>query len=86
MACEFLGIGAGPDGVPVYWAAPDGGSDTPFRKIESEPASVTFESQAHPYPARIRYRLAGGTLAATIEGSNGDRPMSWAWYRLAEPD
>lgn len=82
-AFEFLRITAGPDGVPIYWAAPEGGAAAPFRQIESTSGSVTFENRANPYPTRIRYRLSGETLEATVEGRNGDRPMSWSWRRVS---
>lgn len=84
-AFEFLRIVAGPDGVPIYWATPEGGTTTAFRQIASGPRSVTFENRANSYPTRIRYRLSGETLEATIEGPNGDSPMSWTWHRRTRP-
>lgn len=67
-AFEFLRITAGPDGVLLYWAAPQGGAATPFRRVGSASGLVTFENRANPYPMRITYRLLGDTLEATIEG------------------
>jgi hypothetical protein len=81
-AFEFLRIVTAQDGVPVYWAAPSGGSRTPFRLIEFRPRSATFENLANAYPTRIRCRRSGETMTATIKGAEGARPMSWTWRRL----
>jgi hypothetical protein len=81
-AFEFLRIVTAKDGVPVYWAAPSGGSPTPFRLIESGPRSATFENLANAYPTRISYRRSGEIMTAAIEGPNGAQPMSWTWRRL----
>jgi hypothetical protein len=83
-AFEHLRISAGPDGVPVYWAAPQGGAATPFSQIDAGPGSVTFENRANAYPTRISYRRSGDTLNATIEGPSGDRRQTWTW-RLTRP-
>ena len=83
---EFLRIAVGPDGIPVYWAAPGGGPAIPFRMVAFAPSTVTFQNLDNPYPKRIRYRRSGDILEATIEGGKGDQPQSWIWHRLARPD
>lgn len=84
-AFEFLRIEAGEDGVPVYWAAPAGGTPVPFRLVAAEPGLAVFENPAHDYPTRITYRRTNDTLVATIEGAGGANAMSWTWRKLGAP-
>lgn len=79
---EFLRLQAGEDGVLVYLAQPGGRSPAvPFRLIQSDSASATFENPGHDYPQRIRYERSGDLLTATISKVDGSNAMSWSFRR-----
>jgi hypothetical protein len=78
---EFLRLQAGEDGVPVYWASPNGVPAVRFRLTESGPADATFDNPDHDYPQRIHYRRDGDRMVATISALDGSHAMSWT-YRL----
>jgi hypothetical protein len=79
---EFLRIAAGPDGVPVYWASPDGRPPVAFRLSQSGPGRVVFDNPQHDYPQRIAYQRSDGGLVATVSALDGSHAMRWR-YRLA---
>jgi hypothetical protein len=78
---EFLRIQAGADGVPVYWASPNGVPPVGFRLTRSGSASATFDNPGHDYPQRIVYRRDGEALVATISAIDDSRATSWTHRR-----
>lgn len=78
---EFLRLQAGADGVPVYWASPNGVPPVGFRLSQAGPSSATFDNPAHDYPQRIRYRRDGETLVATISAIDDSHATSWTYRR-----
>ena len=78
---EFLRLQAGPDGVPVYWASPNGIAPVPFRLTRSGPSSATFDNPGHDYPQRISYRRDGEALVATISAIDDSHAMTWIYRR-----
>ena len=78
---EFLRLQAGADGVPVYWASPNGVAPVGFRLTEAGPSSATFDNPAHDYPQRIRYRRDGDALVATISAIDDSHATSWTYRR-----
>jgi hypothetical protein len=67
---EFLRIEARPDGV-FYVAQPGGRPPTDFKLTEAAEGKAVFENPQHDHPKIIRYRLAGDTLVAEVEGDEG---------------
>jgi hypothetical protein len=78
---EFLRLQAGADGVPVYWASPNGVTPVGFRLAQAGHESATFENPAHDYPQRIRYRRDGDALVATISAIDDSHAMTWTYRR-----
>ena len=78
---EFLRIQAGADGVPVYWASPNGAPPVGFRLSRAGPSSATFDNPGHDYPQRISYRRDGEALVATISAIDDSRATSWTYRR-----
>jgi hypothetical protein len=78
---EFLRIQAGADGVPVYWASPNGVPPVGFRLSRAGPASATFDNPGHDYPQRIVYRRDGEALVATISAIDDSHATSWTYRR-----
>ena len=64
---EFLRIEMR-DGLPVYWAQPQGGAAVPFKLTQADAGTARFENPAHDFPQRIEYRRNGQTLRAEIAG------------------
>lgn len=81
---EFVRIAANEQGVPVYWASPGGGPAVPFKLVQSDRGSATFENPAHDYPVRIEYRRDGDQLIATISGQDGADRSTWQFRRLSD--
>jgi hypothetical protein len=78
---EFMRIAADAAGRISFWASPAGGAAVPFRLVSSGPREAVFENVKNDYPTRIVYRRTGATLAATISGAEGSKPMSWTFRR-----
>jgi hypothetical protein len=78
---EFLRIQAGADGVPVYWASPNGVTPVGFRLSSAGPSTATFDNPDHDYPQRIRYRRDGEALVATISAIDDSHAMTWTYRR-----
>jgi hypothetical protein len=78
---EFLRLQAGADGVPIYWASPNGVPPVGFRLTRPGPASATFDNPGHDYPQRIVYRRRGAALVATISAIDDSRATSWTYRR-----
>jgi hypothetical protein len=79
---EFLRIQADADGVPTYYAQPNGGPPVGFRLIAHDATSATFENPQHDYPQRIRYELwHNDTMWATISKLDGSSAMRWQYRR-----
>ena len=78
---EFLRIQAGADGVPVYWASPNGAPPVGFRLTRAGPGSATFDNPGHDYPQRIVYRRDGEALVATISAIDDSHATSWTYRR-----
>jgi len=82
---EFMRLAPGKDGVPTYWASPNGAPAAPFRLTAAGAASATFENPANDYPTRITYHREGDRLHAIITGKNGANPQSWTYVRRKIP-
>ena len=78
---EFLRLQAGADGVPVYWASPNGVTPVGFRLTQAGPSSATFDNPGHDDPQRILYRRDGDALVATISAIDDSHAMSWTYRR-----
>ena len=78
---EFLRIQADGDGVPTYYAQPEGRPPVAFRLTAHDTTSATFERPQHDFPQRIVYRRSGDTLVATISALDGSRATSWTYRR-----
>ena len=84
---EFMRIQADPDGVPVYWAAPGGGTPVPFRLDGQERNQASFINPEHDYPQRISYLRDGDRLQATIANLDGSSPIVFQWrMQPSDPD
>jgi len=81
---EFLRIYAAGDTL-VYAAMPSGQQPIEFRSRSVSLNEVVFANPAHDFPQRIRYRLAGDLLIATIEGDReGKRqPVVFTYQRAS---
>lgn len=80
-AFEFLCI-AERAGSLVYTARPNADAPTDFTLTHLDADSATFENPAHDFPKRIRYvRRPDGSLAATISGAEGQRPVTFVFTR-----
>jgi hypothetical protein len=79
---EFIRLYAAGDTL-VYAAMPSGQKPTEFRGRSPAPGEMVLENAAHDFPQRIRYRLSGDTLTATIDGDReGKRaPVVFAYQR-----
>jgi hypothetical protein len=78
---EYMRIAADAAGRISFWASPNGNAAVPFRLVSSGPREAVFENVKNDYPTRIVYRRTGATLAATISGPEGSKPMSWTFRR-----
>jgi hypothetical protein len=65
---EFLQIRDLPEGL-AYIAKPSNQPEAKFVATSKAAGEVVFENPTHDFPQRIRYRLAGTTLHARIEGT-----------------
>ena len=65
---EFLQIRDLPEGL-TYIAKPSNQPEAKFVATSKTADEVVFENPTHDFPQRIRYRLAGTTLHARIEGT-----------------
>jgi hypothetical protein len=65
---EFLQIRDLPEGL-TYIAKPSSQPEAKFIAKSRTGDEIVFENPAHDFPQRIRYRLAGDTLQARIEGT-----------------
>lgn len=78
---EQIRLGPGEDGIPTYFASPRGRVPVPFRMVQADGTSATFENPAHDFPQRIHYRRDGETMVATISALDGSNAMSWTFRR-----
>ena len=67
---EFMRIFARGDSV-FFQAHPAGQAGGEFRAVRFDDREVEFWNPAHDFPQRIRYRIAGDSLHASIEGVHG---------------
>jgi hypothetical protein len=67
---EFMRIFVRGDSV-IFRAHPKGDAGTEFPAERMDDTSVVFANPAHDFPQRIRYRIAGDSLHASIEGQHG---------------
>jgi hypothetical protein len=79
---EFLQIRDLPEGL-TYIAKPSGQAEAKFVLKTHGGDEVVFENTAHDFPQRIRYRIAGDSLRARVEGvMNGkDRAFEFPYQR-----
>jgi hypothetical protein len=78
---EYMRIAADTSERVSFWASPAGKPPVPFRLVSSGPREAVFENVKNDYPTRIVYRRTDATLAATISGPEGSKPMSWTFRR-----
>ena len=64
---EFMRIFARGDSV-FFRAHPAGQAGGEFQAVRIDDGEVEFANPAHDFPQRIRYRIAGDSLHASIEG------------------
>ena len=70
----------------VYAATPANQPAAEFRAVRpADPRDVTFANPAHDFPQRIRYRLAGDSLHARIDGERDGRTrgIDYPYARVA---
>jgi hypothetical protein len=72
---EFLQIRDLPEGV-TYIAKPSNQPEAKFVLSSKTADEVVFENPGHDFPQRIRYRLAGDSLRARIEGTINGKPRA----------
>jgi hypothetical protein len=72
---EFIVLRSGAAGVE-YVARPSRQAEAIFTATKISSAEAVFENPAHDFPTRIRYRLAGGGLVATIDGKLNGKPRA----------
>jgi len=66
-------------GVPVFWAAPQGGKRVASPMLSRGADEIVFANPAHDYPQRIRYWREGKHLNAEIALADGSRATSWRY-------
>jgi hypothetical protein len=69
---EFLQIRDLPEGL-TYIAKPSGQAEAKFVLKTTAGGEIVFENAAHDFPQRIRYRIAGDSLRARVEGVMNDK-------------
>src|SRR5687767_1653005 len=69
---EFMRIFARGDSV-IFRAHPKGQTGGEFPVERMDDSSVVFANPAHDFPQRIRYRISGDSLHASIEGQHGGK-------------
>jgi hypothetical protein len=81
---EFLQIRDLPEGL-AYIAKPSNQPEAKFVATSKTADEIVFENPAHDFPQRIRYRLAGNTLHARIEGtmSGKTRGVDFSYNRTS---
>ena len=72
---EFMRIFARGDSV-IFRAHPKGEAGGEFSAERMDDSSVVFANPAHDFPQRIRYRISGDSLHASIEGDHGGKLMT----------
>jgi Domain of unknown function (DUF6265) len=80
---EYLRIEQRADGI-YYVAHPKGQCPgTDFKLTRASATQAVFENPQHDFPKRIIYRKTGDdTLAASIDGGEGSKAMSFTYQRL----
>lgn len=78
---EHMRIMAGEDGRVAFFGMPGGAPAVRFPMVSGGPGEAVFENPAHDYPQRIRYRLEGETLVATVSLIDGTKAESWTYRR-----
>ncbi len=75
------------NGRLVYAAQPARQQPAEFESTSIEANAIVFANPAHDFPQRIRYRLAGDSLFARIEGTmNGqERGVDFRYARAVCP-
>ena len=82
---EFMRIAAGADGVPAFYAQPNGAQATAFPLVSLEGQRAIFENPGHDFPQRVIYARDGDVLTARIEGTIDGETQSVDWtYQAAE--
>jgi hypothetical protein len=78
---EFMRIAPDKDGMPVFWASPEGKTAVPFRYEGGGQREARFTNAANDYPHRIVYRRNGNVLTGTISKLDGSNANSWTYRR-----
>lgn len=78
---EHMRIMADKEGRIAFYGMPGGAPAVRFPLVEGGQGEAVFENPAHDHPQRIRYRLEGETLTATVSLLDGSRARSWTFRR-----
>ena len=78
---EHMRIMAGDDGRIAFYGMPGGKPAVRFPMVGGGPNEVIFANPSHDYPQRIRYRLEGDALVATVSLMDGTKSESWTYRR-----
>lgn len=70
-------------GTLAFYGMPGGAPAVAFPLVRQSEGEAVFENPAHDYPQRIRYRMEGETLVATVSLIDGSKAQSWRYRRLA---
>ncbi|MGS1017297.1 DUF6265 family protein [Allosphingosinicella humi] len=81
---EHMRIMADKAGTIAFYGMPGGTPAVAFPLVLSSKDEAVFENPAHDYPQRIRYRMEGETLVATVSLIDGSRAESWRYRRLVQ--
>ncbi|MEQ1632843.1 MAG: DUF6265 family protein [Planctomycetota bacterium] len=69
-----------------YEASHGPGRSTKFRLVSATQDSVTFANPDHDFPKRIRYRRAGDSMHAIVDGGDGSsQRLEFHWQRVTDP-
>ena len=78
---EHMRIMADQDGSIGFFGMPGGAPAVRFPLIRTGKGEAVFGNAAHDYPQRIRYRMEGETLVATVSLIDGSNAQSWTFKR-----
>jgi Domain of unknown function (DUF6265) len=82
ISFEHMRIMADKDGAVAFYGSPGGAPAVRFPLVRGGKGEAVFENPAHEYPQRVRYRMEGAELVATISLMDGSRSQSWRYRRF----
>lgn len=80
-AFEHMRIMADERGEIAFFGMPGGAPAVRFPLVRGGKGEAVFENPAHDHPQRIRYRMEGETLTATVSLMDGSKAQSWTFKR-----